>query len=178
MHTSQFTNLTSSITFFSNSIHRGGLYLHSMMWKHLLMYFHWRLTAEPCWKFMTLLLLLVTGAHQRMWALHKLRKLMSMYCGSFVNVNALLSSPAMEGPEPELTRPFHLVSFLSFQLRQTGASLPNSYSSKTQYFFLPQILLLSETLFLICSYSSEIPLFSPPTLTCHKYYHFSFLLWK
>ena len=50
------------------------------------------------------------GANQRMWALHKLRKLMSAYCGPLINVNALLSSPTSESPEPEVPRPFHMVS--------------------------------------------------------------------
>lgn len=45
-----------------------------------------------------------------MWALHKLRKLMSTYCGPLINVNALLSSPSSECPEPDIPRPFHLVN--------------------------------------------------------------------
>ena len=51
----------------------------------------------------------VLGATQRMWALHKLRKLMSTYCGQMINVNALLSSPAADSPEPEVPRQFHVV---------------------------------------------------------------------
>ena len=54
---------------------------------------------------------LLTGAAQRMWALHKLRKLMAANFGDTINVNALLSSPSVDASEQEdTTRPFSMVS--------------------------------------------------------------------
>lgn len=50
-----------------------------------------------------------TGANQRMWALHKLRKLMAANFGSLININALLSSPTTDSPE-EVPRPYPLVT--------------------------------------------------------------------
>ncbi|XP_012936715.1 E3 ubiquitin-protein ligase HERC2 [Aplysia californica] len=48
------------------------------------------------------------GANQRMWALHKLRKILATSYSNLININALLSSPTTESPEQEVPRPFHM----------------------------------------------------------------------
>lgn len=56
-----------------------------------------------------------TGSSQRMWALQKLRKLMTSSSDQIVNVNTLLASPTLETAEPDLsTRAPTAVSIQSF----------------------------------------------------------------
>lgn len=57
-----------------------------------------------------------TGSSQRMWALQKLRKLMTYSADQIVNVNTLLASPTVEISESELaTRSSTAVSVLCYQ---------------------------------------------------------------
>ena len=51
-----------------------------------------------------------SGATQRMWALQKLRKLMTSQFGPDINVNALLASPTGDGPDPDSTRGYGMVN--------------------------------------------------------------------
>ncbi|KAK7097783.1 E3 ubiquitin-protein ligase HERC2-like isoform X3 [Littorina saxatilis] len=71
------------------------------------------------------------SANQRMWALHKLRKLMSAYCGPLINVNALLSSPTSESPEPEVPRSFHVLSGSALAALVKG--LPEALQRQYEY---------------------------------------------
>ena len=45
-----------------------------------------------------------------MWALQKLRKLMTSQFGPDINVNALLASPTGDGPDPDSTRGYGMVN--------------------------------------------------------------------
>ncbi|KAL8607282.1 hypothetical protein ACOMHN_047613 [Nucella lapillus] len=71
------------------------------------------------------------SANQRMWALHKLRKLMSTCCGPLINVNDLLSSPTSDSPEPELARPFHMLSGSALAALVKG--LPEALQRQHEY---------------------------------------------
>lgn len=60
-------------------------------------------------------LMIFTGSSQRMWALQKLRKLMTYSADQIVNVNTLLASPTVEISESELaTRSSTAVSVLCY----------------------------------------------------------------
>lgn len=60
--------------------------------------------------------MIFTGSSQRMWALQKLRKLMTYSADQIVNVNTLLASPTVEISESELaTRSSTAVSVLCYQ---------------------------------------------------------------
>ncbi|XP_059157195.1 E3 ubiquitin-protein ligase HERC2-like isoform X2 [Physella acuta] len=71
------------------------------------------------------------GANQRMWALHKLRKLMSANFGHLINISALLSSPSRESPE-EIPRPFPL-SMSGSALASLVKGLPEALQRQYEY---------------------------------------------
>uniref|UniRef100_A0A2C9K806 HECT-type E3 ubiquitin transferase n=1 Tax=Biomphalaria glabrata TaxID=6526 RepID=A0A2C9K806_BIOGL len=71
------------------------------------------------------------GANQRMWALHKLRKLMAANFGSLININALLSSPTTDSPE-EVPRPYPL-SMSSSALASLVKALPEALQRQYEY---------------------------------------------
>ncbi|GFN81530.1 E3 ubiquitin-protein ligase herc2-like, partial [Plakobranchus ocellatus] len=72
------------------------------------------------------------GATQRMWALHKLRKIMAANFGSLININALLSSPTTESPEQEVARPFPL-SMSGSALASLVKGLPEALQRQYEY---------------------------------------------
>jgi len=47
----------------------------------------------------------IPGASQRMWALQKLRRLISVNAGQTLNVTDLLSPSSQEGPDQDSQRP-------------------------------------------------------------------------
>ncbi|KAH9523229.1 E3 ubiquitin-protein ligase herc2 [Bulinus truncatus] len=71
------------------------------------------------------------GANQRMWALHKLRKLMAANFGNLININALLSSPTADSPE-EVPRPYPL-SMSSSALASLVKGLPEALQRQYEY---------------------------------------------
>ena len=53
---------------------------------------------------------IVVGAPQRMWALQKLRKLMTSHFGPNINVNMLINSPTADGLESDAQKGYGMVS--------------------------------------------------------------------
>ena len=53
---------------------------------------------------------IIVGAQQRMWALQKLRKLMTSHFGPNINVNMLLNSPTVDGLESDAQKGYSMVS--------------------------------------------------------------------
>ncbi|XP_064637694.1 E3 ubiquitin-protein ligase HERC2-like isoform X2 [Lineus longissimus] len=72
------------------------------------------------------------GASQRMWALQKLRSLISTNFGAGLDISALLSSPAAESPEPELPRSPSL-AFNDTALASLVKSLPDALQRQYEY---------------------------------------------
>jgi hypothetical protein len=60
---------------------------------------------------MTNCIIILTGAAQRMWALQKLRRLISANFGQTLNVNELLLSPTLD-TDQDLSRSFSVVSIM------------------------------------------------------------------
>ncbi len=48
-----------------------------------------------------------------MWALQKLRKLMTAHFGANININVLLQSPSTEGTEVDPQKPISMVSIIN-----------------------------------------------------------------
>ncbi|GFS15828.1 E3 ubiquitin-protein ligase HERC2, partial [Elysia marginata] len=72
------------------------------------------------------------GASQRMWALHKLRKIMAANFGNLINITALLSSPTADSPEQEVARPFPL-SMSGSALASLVKGLPEALQRQYEY---------------------------------------------
>ncbi|XP_048243824.1 E3 ubiquitin-protein ligase HERC2-like isoform X1 [Haliotis rufescens] len=72
------------------------------------------------------------GANQRMWALHKLRKLMAANFGPSINVNALLASPTSESPDQEMPRTYS-VCLSGSALASLVKGLPEALQRQYEY---------------------------------------------